>query len=186
MDINIIQQKWNTLNINDRERHSDDVDLIVDKLANNRLLTLQGKLSRRFLNSALVGVFGPISMILLNEDVQFSPLCFWLYMSFFVIMIPANIYMSRRARNLNLSLCTMVEAVESIIKFKRRITTMIVFGWIFMLPVLSILFLDLAQLFNESALWGAIIGGVLGLIIAVYRIVSTYRYIKEMKEMFED
>lgn len=143
------------------------------------------KLQRRYLVSGIIGITGPTWIILLNSMEHISDLLFWIYTVYVVFIGIANLILYSRLRKVpELMSRPIVEAQCSMLRLDSMRRWLKYIGWIFGIPVVILIFRDLAQVGND-VIWGGIVGGVIGGIIGLTWEIKIRRQMRALLRVFE-
>lgn len=143
------------------------------------------KLQRRYLISGIIGLTGPTWIILLNSMERVSALLFWSYTAYIVLIGIANLVLYTRLKNVpELMSLPVVDAQRSLLRLDSMRRWLKYIGWIFGIPVVILIFRDLAQV-GDDVIWGGIIGGVIGGIIGLTWEIKNRRQMRALLRAFD-
>ncbi len=186
MTIDSLKVKWRNLDVGTPPRGDEPRTLPLSRERLDRGMTLSSRLHKRYLS---FGIFSFIFPFLI------TPLCYCsgFSITFIVIYTVAmfvaggfNLTIARRVKRVDLFSIPVIEAGRRAVKLRRYIMRTELVSTIVAIPLIAMLFVEIARVPDEGVLLGAIIGGCVGGVIAVFLLRHTYRQLKELAAVFAD
>ncbi len=148
--------------------------------------SLVGRLRRRAMLMAIIGLTGPLWMLEMNRLQPVSPLLFWYYIVFMLFFSAVSFYWWYRVgevpRYMTLPLVEAQRRMSDLDSLRRLIK---ISGWIVGLPLIAMLFYEIGSDENQGSLVGAIVGGVVGGSVGLFWEMKTRRQVKALRQSFE-
>ncbi len=181
-DIDYLKQQWSSIKPS-ASAARNLADISVKEL--DRARTLTGKVARQYMVTAIGGLLLPPLIVWLAEEMPISLLLIICYSAFGIFCSVTNFYIYRRVRRGDYISLPVVEAAERVAAATRLIGRVRIISTVLMVPVLVMLFVEMAAIGDVYVIYGGIAGAVIGTIIAVFQWRRTNRHLRLLREIFD-
>jgi len=195
MDIESIQSTWRSISESKADSGADSgkvssdaaraaaAEALVAKLKKQQINTYSQRIRNKFLRSGWLGVLSPVLFVPMLCKLKMSVALMVVYGLTLVALGLLNLWLARRVKNTEIVSLPVVDATREILKLRRLIVKMRIYGVLCSIPALAMFFMELSEVGDGylvlSGVTGAVIGGLIGW-IAIHRINRNFRKIHEI------
>lgn len=176
----LMRDNWQSLG---KDSEPPSVSELIKQMTRRSLI---GRLRRRALCVAIIGLSGPLWMLEMNHLQPVSPLLFWFYIIFMLFFSAASFYWWYRvgevSRYMSLPLVEAQKRMSDLDRLRRNIK---ISGWIAGAPLIALLLYEIALQSNEGGFIGALIGGIIGGAVGLMWEIKNRRQVKALRQSFE-
>lgn len=170
------------------DRLSEDAHRLPDSLrkaVGRHRSTLSGLL-RRYRAQFIIGITAPIWIILLRQQIDVSWTLFWSYTIYCIVFSLLNLGMYMRLRKVpTLMAFPLIEGQRALLSIDSARRWIKYAGWVLGIPVIIMIFSELA-INDHEIMWGGVIGGVIGAIIGLRWELKTRRQMRSLIRAFDN
>lgn len=177
MDLDQIRNQWNNIDL-PSEAAAASVREIERKVSTTKVTTLRDKLYRLTLNLVVISFLGIATLVPFAVE---SPEMVLAAGAFFVVMGLVNFYRALNIKHIDLSVMTVKDALESVYNVERQRMIARIVGITCAIPLVIFMIMTFAQSFGPWALYGSLVGVLLGGCIGLAINHRTTQLLREMK-----
>ena len=180
-DIDFLKQQWNSAKPSAGASRSLAA---IDVKGLDRARTLTGKVARQHLATAVAGLMLPPLILWFSTEVPVSLLLIICYSAYGIFCSVTNFYVYRRIRRSNYISLPVLEAAKRVAAATRLIGRLRITSIILMMPVLAMLFTEIATAGDVYIVYGGAAGAVIGTAAAVILWRRMNRHLRTLRQIF--